>query len=411
MHPPGRLLYRRKIMKVLLVNKFLYPKGGSETYTFKLGQALEEQGHAVEYFGLENPKNIVGNRVGAYVTDMDFARGVSKNLTAPFRIIYSAEARKKITQVLKDFQPDVVHLNNIQFHLTPSIILAVESYRRKTGRSVKLVYTAHDYQLICPSHGLFDTNIQVCEKCLGGNYTHCFRTKCVKNSRAKSFLGMLDAYYWKYSKAYSYIDTIVCPSRFLKDKLDQQPRFADKTVAVHNFIEPQQAKPVQKGDYVLEFGHLSKDKGTLTLLEVAKRMPNVRFVFAGYGAAEAEIAKVPNAEYVGFKTGDELKELIAKALCTVCPSEMYENCPYTVMESQSLGTPVIGARIGGIPELIDQEVTGLVFTPGDADDLEKKLRYFLETPGVKEQYSESCKDVSFETPKSYHLKMLKIYGE
>lgn len=398
-------------MKVLLVNKFLYPKGGAETYTFKLGDMLEKHGHAVQYFGLDNPANTVGNDLGAYVTDMDFSEGVRRNLTAPFRIVYSSEARKKITKVLYDFQPDAVHLNNIQFHLTPSIILAVEKYRKRTGRKVRIVYTAHDYQLICPSHGLFDTNIQICEKCLDGNYTHCLRTKCMKNSGAKSFLAMLDAYYWKYSRAYSYIDTIICPSRFLKGKLDAQPRFACKTVAIHNFIEPQPLTEVVKGDYVLEFGHLSRDKGTLTLLEVAKRMPDVRFLFAGYGAAEEEIKKLPNAEYVGFKTGDALTKLISEALCTVCPSEMYENCPYSVMESQTLTTPVVGANIGGIPELIQEGITGLVFTAGDADDLEKKLRYFLETPGVMEAYTENCKDVSFETPETYYLKMLRIYGE
>ena len=398
-------------MRVLLVNKFLYPKGGAETYTFKLGEMLEKYGHTVQYFGLENPANTVGNSAGAYVTDMDFGKGIRKNLTAPLRIIYSSEARKKITKVLCDFAPDVVHLNNIQFHLTPSIILAVEKYRKKTGRRVKLVYTAHDYQLICPSHGLFDTNIQVCEKCLGGNYTHCLRTKCMKNSRSKSLLAMLDAYYWKLRKAYVYIDTIICPSRFLKSKLDTQPRFANKTVAIHNFIAPRKVSAVQKGEYILEFGHLSKDKGTLTLLEVAKRMPNVKFIFAGYGAAETEIAKVGNAEFVGFKTGEALTKLISEALCTVCPSEMYENCPYSVMESQTLTAPVLGANIGGIPELIRDGVTGLIFIPGDADDLEKKLRYFLETPGIKEAYAENCKGVTFETPETYYEKMLKIYGE
>ena len=398
-------------MRVLLVNKFLYPKGGAETYTFKLGETLEKNGHKVQYFGLENTKNIVGNKIGAYVTNLDFNQGIRKNLAAPFRIIYSSEAKKKISKVLYDFEPDVVHFNNIQFHLTPSIIIAVEKYRKKTGRKVKIVYTAHDYQLICPSHGLFDSDINVCEKCLGGNYTHCFRTKCMKNSRAKSFLAMLDAYYWKHSKAYSYIDTIICPSYFLKSKLDLQERFSHKTVAIHNFIESKQVGDVIKGDYVLEFGHLSRDKGTLTLLEVAKRMPNVRFLFAGYGAAEAEIAKVPNAEYVGFKTGSELTSLVASALCTVCPSEMYENCPYTVMESQILGTPVIGARIGGIPELIRENTTGLIFNPGDVDDLEKKIRFFCETPGVVELYSRNCFDISFETPESYYEVMLKIYGE
>ena len=398
-------------MKVLLVNKFLYPKGGAETYVFKLGETLTKYGHEVQYFGLENEKNIVGNSLGAYVSDMDFGTGMLKNLKAPFRIIYSSEARKKISKVLYDFAPDIVHINNIQFHLTPSIILAVNAYRRKTGKKVKIVYTAHDYQLICPSHGLFDADINVCEKCLGGNYTYCFRTKCMKNSRAKSLLAMLDAYYWKYSKAYECIDIIICPSRFLKSKLDKQKRFANKTVAIHNFIEAKSAEKVDKCDYVLEFGHLSKDKGTFTLLEVAKRMPNVRFVFAGYGAAEAEIAKVPNAQFVGFKTGNELKELISKAMCSVYPSEWYENCPFSVIESQMYGTPVIGSRMGGIPELIQENKTGFMFEAGNADDLEKKLRCLLEVPDLLAQFTENCKSITFETPDSYYEKMMQLYGE
>lgn len=397
-------------MKILLINKFLYPKGGAETYVFKLGDILKANGHSVEYFGLENPKNIVGNSAGALVSDMDFGAGIMKNLTSPFRLIYSSEARKKLRKVLYDFNPDVVHLNNIQFHLTPSIILETEKYRKKTGKNVKIIYTAHDYQLICPSHGLFDTDIRVCEKCLGGNFTHCFKTKCVKNSRAKSFLAMLDAYFWKHSKAYEFIDTIICPSYFLKNKLDLQKRFSDKTIALHNFIEPQEPQNIDKENYVLEFGHLSRDKGTLTLLEAAKRMPDTRFLFAGYGQAEAEIAKVSNAKYVGFKTGDDLKNLISKALCSVYPSEWYENCPFSVIESQNFKTPVIGSRMGGIPELIREGETGLLFEAGNADDLYDKLKYLLETPNKLQEMTDACAYIAFETPDSYYNKLIKIYG-
>lgn len=396
-------------MKILLVNKFLYPKGGSETYIFKLCDILNKNGHEVQFFGLENEKNTVGNTAGSYVSDIDFSKGASKNLKAPLRIIYSTEARKKIRRVLEDFAPDIVHLNNIQFHLTPSIILEIEKYRRKNNKSVKIIYTAHDYQLICPSHGLFDNDLRVCEKCIGGNYTHCLRTKCVKNSRAKSLLAMTDAYFWRISKAYSYIDAIICPSRFLKSKLDTDKRFADKTVTLHNFIETDGNSSVEKEGFVLQLGHLSKDKGTNTLLEAASRMPDTRFVFAGYGESVDYIKTVKNAEFVGFKTGDELKELISKASCTVCPSEMYENCPYSVMESQVLATPVICADIGGIPELIENGKTGLLFESGNAHDLEAKLRYLLETPELVREYSENCKNLKLESPESYYEKLIKIY--
>ncbi|MBQ3073816.1 MAG: glycosyltransferase [Ruminococcus sp.] len=398
-------------MRVLLVNKFLYPKGGAETYVFKLGEMLEAKGHEVEYFGLENEKNIVGNSVGAYVSDMDFSKGVSKNLTAPLRIIYSHEARRKLRKVLRDFKPDIVHLNNIQFHLTPSIIIEANKFRKKTKSDLKIIYTAHDYQLICPSHGLFDREIRVCEKCLGGNYTHCLRTKCVKGSFMKSLLGMMDAYIWKISKAYSYIDTIICPSRFLKDKLDTQKRFADKTIALHNFIEDRTGDITEKDNYILEFGHLSRDKGTNTLLEVAKRMPDEKFVFAGYGAAVEDMKDIPNTEYVGFKTGDELSNLIRRAKCSVYPSEWYENCPFSVIESQMFRTPVICSRMGGIPELLQENKTGLLFEAGNADDLKEKLEYFLYTPDVAESFTRNCKDVVFETPETYYNKLIQIYED
>ncbi|MBR7132409.1 MAG: glycosyltransferase [Clostridia bacterium] len=398
-------------MKILLINKFLYPKGGAETYVFELGKLLSQKEHCVEFFGLENSKNIVGNSVNSYVSDIDLKETTRKNLTAPFRIIYSFEARKKLRKVLESFNPDVVHLNNIQFHLTPSIILEIEKFRKKTGSKVKIIYTAHDYQLVCPSHGLFDTEINVCEKCLGGNYTHCVKLKCMKNSRAKSFLAMLDAYFWKFSKAYSYIDKIICPSYFLQSKLNTQKRFESKTVVIHNFFEAQKSDAAEKENYVLEFGHLSRDKGTLTLLEVARRMPEVHFVFAGYGAAEAEIEGVANAEYVGFKTGDELKELISKALCSVYPSEWYENCPFSVIESQCYLTPVIGSRMGGIPELITEGETGLLFEAGNPDDLEEKLKDLLFTPGKLEAFTANCRDIVFETPNTYYEKVIQLYGE
>ena len=302
-------------MRILLVNKFIFPKGGAETYTFDVGKMLEEHGHEVQYFGLENEKNT------------DFSQGIKANLNAPFRIIYSREARKKIRAVLDDFQPDVVHLNNIQYHLTPSIILETNKWRKETKKECKIVYTTHDYQLVCPSHGMFDVNMKPCERCLDGHYIHCLQTKCLKNSRAKSLLGTLDGYMWKYSKAYSYVDAYICCSYFLKSKLDTQKRFRDKTIGLHNFKkEMPHLDNIQKKGYVLEFGHLSRDKGTDTLLEVAKKMPNTEFVFIGYGPSVDKMKDIPNVKYLGFKTGEELYRIIAEAAISVCPSFGYACC-------------------------------------------------------------------------------------
>ena len=138
---------------------------------------------------------------------------------------------------------------------------------------------------------------------------------------------------------------------------------------------------------------------------------NKRFVFAGFGSATAAIEQVPNAQYVGFKTGEELKKLIAQAAVSICPTEIYENCPYSVIESQIYGTPVIGSQMGGIPELIQDGRTGLIFEAGNADNLQKKLSYLLDTDGVLQEFTDNCKSVEFETPDTYYEKLIKIYGE
>ena len=140
-------------MRTLILNKFLHRNGGSETYIFKLGEALEQHGHEVQYFGMEHEGRCVGNRVNAYTSDMDFHGGSKlSKLTYPIKTIYSKEARVQLRKVLDDFKPDVCHLNNFNYQLTPSIILEIVKWRKETGRNCKIIFTAHDYQLVCPNH-------------------------------------------------------------------------------------------------------------------------------------------------------------------------------------------------------------------------------------------------------------------
>ena len=152
-------------MKVLMINKFLYPNGGSETYIFKIGECLEKNGHEVQYFGMEHSGRCVGNRVNAYTSDMDFHGGsIFSKLTYPIKTIYSSEARKQIRKVLDDFKPDICHINNFNYQLTPSIILEI----RKWNKNCSIIFTAHDYQLVCPNHMLNNPNThENCEKCRG----------------------------------------------------------------------------------------------------------------------------------------------------------------------------------------------------------------------------------------------------
>ncbi len=401
----------RKKMKVLMINKFLYPNGGSETYIFKLGDHLKSQGHEVEYFGMEHQGRCVGNRVNAYTSDMDF-HGGSKlaKLTYPLKTIYSSEARIQLRKVLDDFQPDVCHLNNFNYQLTPSVILEIVKWRKQTGRTCKIVFTAHDYQLVCPNHMMNNPNTHHnCDKCLGGKYTNCIKGKCIHGSTVKSAIGMMEAYFWKLKGAYKYIDTMICCSEFMKSKMDSNPLFAKKTVAMHNFIDKVHWKEVTKKDYVLYFGRFSEEKGIGTLIKVCKELPDVNFIFAGTGPLEDSINGIGNIKNVGFQKGEALEKLIREAQFSIYPSEWYENCPFSVMESQMYGTPVLGADIGGIPELIRVGETGELFESGNAEDLRSKIRRLWDDKELCEKYSMNCKDISVDTIGEYYEKIMKMY--
>lgn len=396
-------------MKILMVNKFLHPKGGAETYVFKLGAALEAQGHRVEYFGMEHPDRIVGNRVNAYTSNMDF-HGGSKlaKLTYPIKTIYSFEARKKIRLVLDVFQPDVCHLNNFNYQLTPSIILEIRKWEKQSGHKCKIVYTAHDPQLVCPNHMCLNPNTgKICEKCLKGKYVHCFLGKCIHGSRARSILGTLESAIWHYTGVYEQIDTIVCCSHFIKTLLDTEPVLAKKTTVLHNFIDEVEYKEVQKKDYVLYFGRYSREKGIATLVQTAKELPDIPFVFAGSGPLKHLLEGVPNIKDVGFQSGEALEMLIREARFSVIPSECYENCPFSVLESISLGTPVLGADIGGIPELIGSKEE--LVTSGDVQSLMGSIRKLWGNDERVTELTQLCAERKFDTADRYAENVIGLY--
>lgn len=393
-------------MKILMINKYLYYKGGAETYALKVGKYLEEKGNEVEYFGMNNKENIVGNSLKLYTREMDFHTSKLQKYLYPFKIIYSLEAKNKLKKILKDFKPDIIHMNNINFQLTPSIIEI--AYKM----NIPIIQTVHDYQMICPNHLLY--NNKICERCINGSKWNCTKYNCIHKSKAKSIIGSIEAVlYTKVLKTYTKVSKYICPSKFLESKLLQASEiYKGKTVVMHNYIElKDETKKIKKDNYVLFFGRLSEEKGLDVFLDVCKKLPNIKFKIAGTGPLEKKCVNIKNVDFVGFKTGIELENLIAKAKFSVYPSVWYENCPLSILESESLGTPVITANYGGMKELVEDGLTGILVDKIDKENLKYAIETLYNDDKKIKNMSENCieKRKRMTSMKQYCDKLLEIY--
>ena len=377
-------------MKILMVNKFLYPRGGSESYMLYLSEHLKKMGHEVEYFGMYDKNNTVGNSAGLYTQNMDFHSKGFKRFLYPFKIVYSFEAKKKIMQVIDDFKPDIVHMNNINFQLTPSIIYGIKK------RKIPLVQTVHDYQMICPNHLLynFDKNTP-CEKCVNGSHINCIKSRCIHGSLVKSIIGVIEAKVYSCLKTYKKVDLFVCPSNFLENKLLSARKYYDgRTITIHNFINKEKFANTNRKEepYIVFVGRLSKEKGIENIAKTAKLLPEYEFVIAGSGPDEDMLKDIPNVKLAGFLTGDELTKLMQNAKVLLLPSVCYENCPLSILEAHALGVPVVTMNSGGMAELVKDGVTGTLVDEPTPEGIALKLKETIDNDDYYKAIKENCKN-------------------
>ncbi len=377
-------------MKILMVNKFLYPRGGSESYMLYLAERLRKMGHEIQFFGMYDKNNTVGNSKGLYTQNMDFhSKGISRFLY-PLKIVYSFEAKKKIMQVIDDFKPDIVHMNNINFQLTPSIIYGIKK------KGIPLVQTVHDYQMICPNHLLynFDKNTP-CEKCVKGSYYNCIKNRCIHSSKIKSIIGAIEARLYSALKTYKKVDLFVCPSNFLENKLlSAKEYYKGKTITIHNFIDKEKFVNTERKteNYIVFVGRLSKEKGISNIAETAKLLPEYTFVIAGSGPDEDLLKDIPNIKLAGFLTGDKLTELMGNAKLLLLPSVCYENCPLSILEAHAMGVPVVTMNSGGMAELVKDGVTGTLVNDPTPEGISSKLKETIENEDYYNTVSENCRN-------------------
>lgn len=391
-------------MRILLVNKFHYRKGGAETYYLTVGSELERMGHEVAYFSMRHPDNLHCKWDKYFVTQREYnnVRNPLKAARDGMALIYSPEAKRNFQALCEEFRPDVVHLNNVHRQITLSILDA--PYLRENR--VPVFYTAHDYVTVCPGYLMLDGDGHVCDACLeDGHYRHCIEKRCVKGSRAKSALAAMEASFNRAHKSNRRIDRVIAPSRFMRSKLIEGGWPEDKVVFLQNFADDAILDRAanagadatdRESPYLLFFGRLSVEKGVDTLLRAFDAaLPNLprdmRLVVVGDGPDAAEFKALASSldcasriEFAGYQTGDALQSYVERASLAISSSRWRENMPYSIVEAFAAGTPVVGTNIGGIPELVDEGKTGFICEPGDvqsmADAISRGVSKFLEQP-------------------------------
>ncbi len=369
---------------LLNINNYHYRRGGSDVVYFEHAALMEQLGWKNAYFSMLHPKNVMSPWARFFIDEIEFGRDYSllEKSRMAAKVVYSVEARRKLRQLLDYFPADVAHLHCIYHHLSPAIIpLLAES-------GIPIVMTAHDLKLACPAYKMLNRG-GICERCKGGKVLNVIRHRCIHGSLAASVVvgvesmlhGMLDTYR-------KHLDRVVVPSRFFRDKFVEWGWPAEKFVYIPNYVAAHEFHPVfDPGSYFLYFGRLSEEKGVATLIRAAAAA-RVSLKVAGIGPEDARLRALAAAcnadvDFVGFQSGAPLHALVSHARAVVLPSEWYENAPMSILESCALGKPVIGANIGGIPEMIEQGETGWLFESGKVEALAQLLRDVASLPGAR----------------------------
>lgn len=403
-------------MKILQIHRYFHIEGGAERYFFEISRLLTNQGHKVAFFSMKDERNI-NSRWNSY-----FVRNISLNdqnvisrLRLIERLFLGTEVKNKLNQLLDEFEPEIVHLHDLNIFITPLILQVLNK------RNIPIVQTVHDNQVLAfPGASLFHDG-KICEITRKRKYYKAIIHNCVPGSRLFTALYVSAQYLYQLLNLYNYIDYFITPSYFLGKKLVEYGFDKNKIYHLPYFVNSNKKIQINfknvKQDYILFFGRLVPEKGIQILIEAVKFLSHVKLIIAGTGdkryikELKKQSRKIGVVEFTGFQNGYKLNNLIKKCRFTVLPSLWCENLPNSILESFTFGKPVIASDIGGIPEIVKDGYNGFLVQPGNVEDLAEKINKVWHNPSLCKKIGRNAREYVEKNfgPKEHYKKLMDVY--
>ena len=385
-------------MKVLLIHKFHYMLGGTETFHYNLAEALVTAGHEVLFFSMYDKRNIPCPQDKYFVSNVDYndpnLKGI-KRIKTGLKLIYSFEAKRNMEQLIKDEKPDIAHIGLLHRQITFSVVDVLKKY------NIPVVMHLHELTAVCPCYTMLRPDGTICNDCATNGYWNCLKHNCMKGSKAKSLLAYAEAKFLQLGHYYDKIDIYIAECNFYKHLVESSHFTNSPIIQMNNFLlMNQEYKAYHDHDnYILYFGRYAREKGVLTVLKAYNLLNcDERLVLVGRGSEEEKIKQYVKENHLEEKVqvngaifGEAMDRIIERAKFVLVPSEWYENGAFVALQALAKGKIVIASNIAGLAEIVQDRETGFLAEPGNPESFATAIDRALSL--TNDQYCEMSEHI------------------
>ncbi|NKB65057.1 MAG: glycosyltransferase [Gammaproteobacteria bacterium] len=382
-------------MRILFVHNYYQRPGGEDVVVRNEMEVMAENGHQVWLLSETNTE----------ISDF------SSKLEIALSLAWNKKFELKAKEVIREFQPDIVHVHNIFPMISPSVYDAAIEF------NVPVIQTLHNYRVLCASATLLRKN-RICEKCVHGTVFNAILHKCYRGSRlGTTAVAFMIGIHRKRDTWNQKIDRVIVLTRFAKSKLSHL--FEQSKIAVKpNFLrDPGKKVRDEKSNHLLFVGRLSEEKGVNLLVSLWRRYPNtlpeLRIVGDGPMLEELSKENLIGVKLHGYQEKEEIYEQMMEAKGLLFPSIWYEGFPMVILEAYALGLPVLGSNLGSMMNVIEHGKTGLLFDYADVDRAAESILNYMKDEERRKEMSNICRQHYEDnyTPEKNYEYLLKIYEE